>query len=177
VYATPRLAALVTATSFATIIGLASSSLSFPVRWMRSDLGEKLDNLAKVALSAINNLSDNARVRLKQHRQCNLFGLCLLAICGQRRPSFRRRRASVAWEHPQNRAPPTPRRIGEGWRVLPDVGQSRCVSASIVLILVRGLTTQIYGGDTYMTALLALSLSVGILGGIWALIALWPLAG
>ena len=28
-----------------------------------------------------------------------------------------------------------------------------------------------------MTALLALSLSVGILGGIWALIALWPLAG
>src|SRR6516162_10692853 len=28
-----------------------------------------------------------------------------------------------------------------------------------------------------MAALLGLSLSVGILGGIWALIALWPLAG
>jgi hypothetical protein len=28
-----------------------------------------------------------------------------------------------------------------------------------------------------MSALLALSLSVGILGGIWALIALWPIAG
>jgi len=50
----PRLAALVTATSFATIIGLASSSLSFPVRWMRSELGEKLDDLAKLALSANN---------------------------------------------------------------------------------------------------------------------------
>ena len=32
-------------------------------------------------------------------------------------------------------------------------------------------------GDTHMAALLGLSLSVGILGGIWALIALWPLAG
>jgi hypothetical protein len=45
---------------------------------MRSELGEKLDNLAKLALSAINNLSDNARVRdLKQRRHV----ICLVFVC------------------------------------------------------------------------------------------------
>jgi hypothetical protein len=40
-----------------------------------------LDNLAKLALSATNNLSDNSVADdPKQHRQCYLFDLCLLRI-------------------------------------------------------------------------------------------------
>jgi hypothetical protein len=45
-----RQSALVTTTSFGTIFGLASSSL--PNGWMRLELGEKPDSLAKLAVSA-----------------------------------------------------------------------------------------------------------------------------
>ena len=79
-----RQSALVTATSFGTIIGLALSSLSLRVRWMRLELGE-LDDLAKLALSANDNLSDNsARSKLIQQALRYLFDLSSLAFASGR---------------------------------------------------------------------------------------------
>jgi hypothetical protein len=47
---------------------------------MRLELGEFRGPLAKLALSANNNLSDNALAGdLKQHRQCYLFDLRLVS--------------------------------------------------------------------------------------------------
>jgi hypothetical protein len=53
---------------------------------MRLELGEKLEALAKLALSANNNLSDNAFAGdLKQRRRCYLFDVCLVRLRQHRR--------------------------------------------------------------------------------------------